>query len=72
MFWSKSRARAFFFSGAMLAFIGLGLYLWDLRLEGAIVTCLGISLMVVGMSVLRFMFLLDMKGVKIRDGGQDR
>ncbi|NLL95189.1 MAG: hypothetical protein GX224_05510 [Thermoplasmatales archaeon] len=72
MFWSKGRAKSLFFTGAMLAFIGLGLHLMGHSLVGALSLSLGMAMIVIGMAVLRMLLVLEMRGVDLRDAGRDR
>lgn len=56
----------------MLAFIGLGIHQMGYVLPGALSLCIGIAMVVIGMSVLRMMLLLEMKGIKPGDADQDK
>ena len=53
MWYDRSGARRIFMFGAMLIFIGLGMYMMDLRTAGAVSAAVGIAMMFIGLTILR-------------------
>ncbi|MCL1904963.1 MAG: hypothetical protein FWG19_02425 [Methanomassiliicoccaceae archaeon] len=53
MWYDRSRARMMFMFGAMLIFIGLGMYMMDMRTAGAVSAVIGMAVMFIGLTILR-------------------
>ncbi|MCL1984480.1 MAG: hypothetical protein FWG58_03675 [Methanomassiliicoccaceae archaeon] len=61
MWYDRPKARMIFMFGAMLIFLGIGMYMMDLRTAGGISAAVGVAVMVVGLTILRLHLRLWLK-----------
>ena len=57
----KRLARVMFYIAAMLECFGLGLHLMEMEPAGIILIIIGVALLVISFSMLKFMMLLSMR-----------
>ena len=61
MWYDRSNASMMVFFGAALAFIGIGVRMMDFLWPGVILMIIGVSLVVIGFTILKFYVRLGLK-----------
>ena len=59
MWYDKVHMRLFFYGGAMLFIVGLGLWMSVNAIFGVTVVCIGIALLIIGFYGLRFNLMVE-------------